>query len=300
MTGTTHRQIVANLDKDQRASLLARSDRAGLTHLAGHLAVLGLTSIWIWYAAPFWQLGLLIQGIALIFLFTLLHECVHKTPFATQRLNTVVAAVCGFILLLPAQWFTYFHLAHHRHTHDPQRDPELAAPKPQNWRQYLIYMSGVPVWLSQIRVLASNAGNGPIDDFVPSEKRGKIRREARLVISLYALIASLSWYAGSQILLWLWVGPALLGQPFLRGYLLAEHTLCPHVSNMLENTRTTFTGTLVRFIAWNMPYHTEHHVYPAVPFYKLPEFHQTLRQQLRCTEDGYTSFHKRFADQLDR
>jgi fatty acid desaturase len=230
----------------------------------------------------------------------LLHECVHKTPFATQRLSTVVAAVCGFILLLPAQWFTYFHLAHHRHTHDPKHDPELAAPKPRSWLQYLAYMSGMPVWWSQIRVLASNAGNGQIDEFVPGDKHGKIRREARLAILLYVLIGFASWHAGNHILLWLWIAPALLGQPFLRGYLLAEHTLCPHVSNMLENTRTTFTGTLVRFIAWNMPYHTEHHVYPAVPFYKLPEFHQILKQQLQCIEAGYTSFHKRFTGQLDR
>ena len=83
-------------------------------------------------AWPLWQAVLAIHGILLIFLFTLLHECVHKTPFATQRLSTVVAAVCGFILLLPAQWFTYFHLAHHRHTHDPKHDPELAAPKPRS------------------------------------------------------------------------------------------------------------------------------------------------------------------------
>lgn len=298
MTGTTHRQVIANLDKDQRASLLTRSDRAGLTRLAGHLAVLGLTGTWIWHAAPLWHFAMLIHGIALIFLFTLLHECVHKTPFATHKLNTVVAAVCGFILLLPAQWFTYFHLAHHRHTHDPQHDPELATPKPQSRRQYLVYMSGVPVWWSQIRVLASNAGNGPIEKFVPIDKHTKIRREARLVISLYALVALSSWYAGSQILLWLWIGPAILGQPFLRGYLLAEHTLCPHVSNMLENTRTTFTNAMIRFITWNMPYHVEHHVYPAVPFYKLPEFHEIIKQQLRCTEDGYTNFHKRFTGQL--
>ena len=300
MTGITHRQIIANLGKDERADLLARSDRAGLLHLAGHLAVLGLTGVWIVSAAPLWQLGLLIHGIALIFLFTLLHECVHKTPFATQWLSTLAAAVCGFILLLPARWFTYFHLAHHRHTHDPQRDPELAAPKPRSWRQYLLYLSGLPVWWSQLRVLASNAGNGPIDDFVPGDKHENIRREARITIMLYALTAGLSWYAGSDILLWIWVMPAILGQPFLRAYLLAEHTLCPHVSNMLENSRTTFTGAPVRFIAWNMPYHAEHHTYPAVPFYKLPQFHQLMKQHLQCTEAGYTGFHKRFAGQLKR
>ena len=34
----------------------------------------------------------------------------------------------------------------------------------------------------------------------------------------------------------LWIIPALLGQPFLRAFLLAEHAACPAVSNMLENS----------------------------------------------------------------
>ena len=56
---------------------------------------------------------------------------------------------------------------------------------------------------------------------------------------------------------------------------------------MLENTRTTFTTALVRLIAWNMPFHAEHHAYPAVPFHKLPRFHEFVRQHLRTTERGY-------------
>ena len=92
--------------------------------------------------------------------------------------------------------------------------------------------------------------------------------------------------------------PVLFGQPFLRAYLLAEHARCPHVANMLENTRTTFTTALVRFVAWNMPYHAEHHAYPAVPFHKLPRFHQIVRAHLRSTERGYVRFHRRFAGDL--
>ncbi|MEM1299415.1 MAG: fatty acid desaturase, partial [Pseudomonadota bacterium] len=84
--------------------------------------------------------------------------------------------------------------------------------------------------------------------------------------------------------------PMLLGGPFLRAYLLAEHTFCPHVSNMLANTRTTFTNKLVRWLAWNMPYHAEHHAYPAVPFHKLPQFHALTRAHLGETQDGYTDF----------
>ena len=84
----------------------------------------------------------------------------------------------------------------------------------------------------------------------------------------------------------------LLGQPFLRLYLMAEHGRCPHVSDMLENTRTTFTTRAVRFLAWNMPYHAEHHTLPSVPFHQLPELHKDLADYLKSTANGYTAFHR--------
>ena len=104
--------------------------------------------------------------------------------------------------------------------------------------------------------------------------------------------------AGSADALFAWVLPALLGQPFLRLYLLAEHGRCPFVANMFENSRTIFTNRLVRFLAWNMPYHAEHHAYPAVPFHRLPELHALARPHLRVTEAGYAAFHRKYAADL--
>ena len=88
--------------------------------------------------------------------------------------------------------------------------------------------------------------------------------------------------------------PLVLGQPFLRAYLLAEHGLCPQVANMFKNTHTTFTNRVIRFLAWNMPYHAEHHAYPAVRFYKLAQFHALTRDQLVSTSDGYLRFHMEY------
>jgi fatty acid desaturase len=70
--------------------------------------------------------------------------------------------------------------------------------------------------------------------------------------------------------------PALLGrQPFLRFYGLAEHHGRVASPLIYENTRTmTGTNAVYRKLAWNMPYHAQHHAWPAVPFYKLPEVHR--------------------------
>jgi len=101
----------------------------------------------------------------------------------------------------------------------------------------------------------------------------------------------------SPLILWAWIVPVLIGQPALRLYLLAEHGDCPRVADMFENTRTTFTNRIVRFVAWNMPYHAEHHVFPAVPFHKLPALHVRMREHLKVTADGYAAFTR---DYLDR
>jgi fatty acid desaturase len=59
---------------------------------------------------------------------------------------------------------------------------------------------------------------------------------------------------------------------------------------MLANTRTTYTTAIVRFLAWTLPYHTEHHVWPAVPFHQLPALHDRLQAHLQVTADGYAAF----------
>jgi len=84
-----------------------------------------------------------------------------------------------------------------------------------------------------------------------------------------------------------WIVPLLAGQVFLRPYLLAEHTACASTRDCLENTRTTRTWRLVHFFAWNMPYHAEHHAYPAVPFHALPRLHGHVKTRLANLAPGY-------------
>ena len=110
----------------------------------------------------------------------------------------------------------------------------------------------------------------------------------------YAGLLSASILAQSAVLIFVWLLPLLLGQPFLRLYLLAEHGRCPMVANMLENTRTTFTNRIIRALAWNMPYHTEHHSYPSVPFHRLPDLHRIMAAHLQVTSNGYVEFNRAY------
>ena len=293
----THTDVLRTLTPTQKAQLNARSDLAGLRHLALYLAAMGASGAYVLSAGPLWQIAFAVYAALLVFLFTLSHECTHQTPFRTAALNECVGHAIAPLMCLPFVWFRYFHLAHHKHTNDPDRDPEIAGhPRPDNWRSYLIYLSGWGYWSGGLRVLWSNAF-GRIDaPYLPERRHREMQIEARVILLIQCLaLLSLSF---SSAAFWLWILPAVLGQPLLRLYLLAEHGLCPPVADMLENTRTTYTNRLIRFVAWNMPYHIEHHAAPNVPFHQLPALHSVMRPHLKSTSDGYSNFTKDYIKQL--
>jgi fatty acid desaturase len=69
---------------------------------------------------------------------------------------------------------------------------------------------------------------------------------------------------------------------------------------MLVNTRTTYTNGLIRFLAWNMPYHAEHHAFPAVPFHRLPEVNRAIRDRLKSTAPGYRAVQRAILNSYNR
>jgi fatty acid desaturase len=290
-----HKSFLKALSAEEKAALTETEDAAGLWRLAGHLGLILACGAPIAAKVPLWWVLLPVQGVLMVFLFTLEHECTHKTPFRAPALSDWVGRLCGMVLLLPFEWFRYFHLAHHRHTNIPGLDPELASEKPETVTQWVWHVSGLPYWAAGMRLMAALVMGRTEEEYLPQSARSRIVREARVMALIYlALALTLIW---SPMLLWVWIVPVLVGQPALRLYLLAEHGDCPRVTDMFENTRTTFTNRIVRFVAWNMPYHAEHHVFPAVPFHKLPALHLKMRDHLKVTADGYAAFTR---DYLDR
>ena len=291
-----HKAFVSSLPEYQKRALTARSDSAGILHLVGHVGAIAVVSSLVLIRVPLWPLLLPVQGILLVFLFTLEHEATHKTPFRSEWLNEWVGRLCGLVLFLPFEWFRYFHLAHHRFTNIPGKDPELAEAKPETPWDWVRHVSGLGYWRSMIRQIVVNATGRADAPYLPQKALPRIRREARVMLLAYAALAvTLTW---TSAIIWLWLLPLLLGQPFLRLYLLAEHGRCPQVADMFQNSRTTFTTAIVRFLAWNMPYHAEHHAYPSVPFHKLPDLHRLTAPHLGVTEQGYARFTRGYVREL--
>lgn len=292
-----HKAFIADLPSDTVGTLNNRTNSAALWHLASHMAVIAALGLWIALKAPLWQLVLVPQGIALIFLFTLEHEATHKTPFATEWINEWAGHLIGFLIVNPFLWFRYFHLAHHRHTNVPERDPELiAGAKPETRSAYALHVTGLPYWWGMAAQLIRNARGRTFDAYIPDPAKARITREARIMLALYALAAASLTL--TPVLIWTWIVPVVLGQPFLRLYLLAEHGRCAYVANMFENTRTTYTNRAVRWLAWNMPYHVEHHTMPDVPFHQLPKLNALVQGHHTETAPGYAAFTSDYARHL--
>ncbi|WP_424978346.1 fatty acid desaturase [Leisingera sp. S232] len=294
-----HTGLVKSLPPETKAALTARSDAVGLRHLALYLAALAACTVGIALQLPYWPLLMLPQGVLLVFLFTLSHECTHKTPFRSAWMNEAAGHICALAIALPFVWFRYFHLAHHKFTNDPKRDPELEqGGRPETLGSWIKYLSGWGYWKGVAQTIWRNAFGTITAPYLPERRHADMRLEARLLLAVYA--AALLSLLVSLLVLWLWIVPLLIGQPALRAYLLAEHGLCPPVANMLENSRTTFTTRLVRFLAWNMPYHAEHHAFPNVPFHQLPAFHAITQDHLKSTSNGYREFTANYMKQLTR
>jgi fatty acid desaturase len=287
-------------DRHALVRLTVRSNAKGLLRLAGHLGAVLSTGALVWAArVSLWLLPAMIgHGILLVSLFAPLHESIHWTAFRWRRLNEAVAWACGAVLMLPPEFFRAFHFAHHRHTQDPERDPELAVAKPRGLGEYLWHVSGLPYWWERLTTMLSHACGRVREPFIAPRRRPGIVREARLLLGAYLLSALASIFLSNPALLYLWVGPVLLGQPFLRLYLLAEHTGCPLVSSMLENSRTTRSLAPVRWLAWNMPYHAEHHAYPALPFHALTAAHRLLVSRIAVQASGYVAVHREIVEGL--
>src|SRR5260370_21865495 len=93
--------------------------------------------------------------------------------------------------------------------------------------------------------------------------------------------------AGFRAAVYFWCRQAIRAQPLLRAVLITEHTRCSTDGNGFSNTRTTLASAPIRLLMWNMPYHAEHHLFPAIPFHQLPALHEKMRARLAHVAPGY-------------
>lgn len=283
----------------------ARSNGPGLVRLAIQLPLLigsGVATTWLAaHDHPAWIGTVILCGAMLATFFPPLHEAGHRTAFRNNALNDLVTWFCGLLMLEAPAFFREFHWEHHRHTQDRSRDPEIAAAPwlldgwPSNIVFYLVLVSGQHLLVGKAMFTISSAllptagAWEKLYPYVRPNMRSRVRWESWLVIALLGsfVYAGLRFVPGFAYLLLAWP----ISHVFLGFYLMPEHTGLANEGSQIQRTRTMRTNALVRFFMWNMPYHVEHHAYPAIPFHAVPDLHRRLEPELENVESGYISFH---------
>lgn len=283
--------------QDELRALQRRSDARGLLRLAGHLLAIALTGFVYTLALPrslvLSGVCALALGFTLVTLFATMHECVHRTAFESRWLNDSVGFFAGLLSFYNSTFYRHYHRWHHLYTQLPGKDPELDDPKPTGFASYFLELSALPWWLGKLHTHFNLAlGRVGAYPFLDEQRAAASVRSVRLQVFAYGAAIGISCWLGRPYFVLYWLVPVALAQPLLRAILLAEHMGCSQDGDMLSNTRTTRTLWLVRFLMWEMPYHAEHHRYPALPFFALASAHVRLEPYLAVVErHGYSGLH---------
>jgi fatty acid desaturase len=271
-------------------TLNIRSNRQGIIQLLGHLTIM-VVSGFCWLAIENWLIkvpALMIYGFSLATMFATVHECCHRTAFANNRLNDLVAWIAGVLSGYNSTFYRRYHKWHHRYTQIKGKDPELEDHKPTNILEYVVEISGLNWWVGKIKT-HYRVAMGKLEQmpYIAETAREEVIISTRWQIAIYGIAIAISLILHQPWFITFWLLPLAVGQPLLRFILLAEHTGCSQDNNPLSNTRTTLTWLPIRFMMWNMPYHGEHHLYPSIPFHQLPIAHQYLSEHFSFLDQGY-------------
>jgi fatty acid desaturase len=265
------------IDPPLLRSLCAASNTRGALQAGSHIGALLICGALLWRTwGSWWAIPLfLMQGVLLNFLYAGQHELSHWTVFRAGWPNEWLGRLFGFVLFYPRTFDQVQHMAHHRYTQDWSRDGELARAR-YTRASYLWWMSGVTYWYTRWRRLVRFAAGVVTEPYIPPGRRAELIREARLHLSGYALILLVSVTAHTAAALVLWLAPMLAMKCMHQLQNTIEHLGLPHDANIIVNTRSTRTNPLMRWLGWQMQYHTAHHAFPGVPFHHLHELHAAI------------------------
>jgi fatty acid desaturase len=274
-----------------------RSALAVLQTLAIIAAAMGVA---LWLGPSAWVIAcVMVIGVAQHGLFILAHESAHYRLFSHRGVNDVIGRVVGMAGGVSMCTYRVTHRLHHNHLYTSE-DPDTAIhggyPRGVKylWKKLAQDLIGLNAYKTYAYFFGAPALNAvtnkaarPLDDTSP-QLRATARADRWYVVAFHLtapLLCALMW--GWQGLAWyvvLWALPLLtVLQPILRLRAICEHGATTDFSSPLTAARTNRTwgnagNWLGRALLFphHVNYHLEHHLYPAVPHYHLPQLHRLL------------------------
>jgi fatty acid desaturase len=298
------------IERDVLRKLVKRSNVRGLFQAVGHLALVVLTGylVFRFFYQGAWlafSLSLFAHGTILTF-FTMaaVHELAHKTVFKAKWLNIFFLWIYSLLGWFNYYWYNISHTYHHLYTLHPRGDREVTLPnKPSLNFFYLLQLFTfnifggfesvglVPTIVGTVRLAFTGkfgvsigvAGNWLEAIFTSDQdgERKKAVRWARILLIFHAAVIIIS------VIFKLWPLPIIVtfGTFFgngLRYFVgMPMHTgLRDNVPDFRKCVRTIKLDPFTHFLYWRMNYHTEHHMYAAVPCYNLKKLYKTVADDM--------------------
>jgi len=282
------------LDPKVMKKLHQRSDWLGFLQTGGYLAVIVTTG-----TLAFWSAGrlpaaavillVLLHGTCCAFMANAVHELGHGTVFDTKFLNALFLRIFSFPIWHNYEMFGASHARHHRYTLHPPDDLEVVLPVrlmvKHFFKQGFVNPLGIYNTVKNtIRIARGKfEGDWELTLYPESEpiKRKPPMTWARTLLIGHGLILIVSIYFG-----W-WMLPVVVSLPAFYGgwlFFLCNNTqhigLQDNVPDFRLCCRTFILNPVVCFLYWRMNYHTEHHMYAAVPCYRLGKLHKAVKHDL--------------------
>ena len=263
------------VEPDTLKALSSKSDARGWLQVITHFGAIGVTG-WLLHAAlgTGWVVpAFIVHGAFINYLYAGQHEFSHSTVFKSPGLNEFFGRLIGLIVLHPRDMDQIQHFAHHRYTQKWREDGELYRPY-YTLGSYIMAMTGL--WLvRRVPISIVRCAFGKVETpYVRGKNEQRVILEARVTLAIYVAIIAASLALRSWAALLYWFAPLVLTKWTHQIQNLIEHNGMPKSGGIFENTRSTKTNAFMRWLCWNMQYHTAHHAYPSVPFYRLKQLHQ--------------------------
>jgi fatty acid desaturase len=252
------------------------------------LALWGLGLDGLWRVAAMGA-GVVTSALALNAFVLLLHEGMHGVLFQSPALNRVVSVLLGATVLMSFSAYRTLHTQHHDEL-GTDDDPD----------DYHAYTDRAGVfWLLQYVRLTVGCFLYLLAVPLTALRRGSRSDRVGILIEypvIAALVALAVWALPPEALLWGWLAPLPLVALFVQVRGLTQHGLTDRHDALLAS-RTVRPHPVVAFLLLNENYHLEHHLFPEVPSYHLPELHRRVWPVLpRAVEgDSYLGFLGAFA-----
>jgi fatty acid desaturase len=280
----------SEVPRKRMKELMRREDGPAIRDTAiwlGGMVLLGAAGAWLWISVSPWLAAPVLLLYGLLYASagdSRWHEAGHGTAFKTRWMDTAVYEIASFMMMREPTVWRWNHTRHHTDTIIVGRDPEIAAMRPARLARILLNFFGLVDVPTSFKLMFLHAVGRLTPDeaeVVPDQEQHRVYRKARIWLAIYAATVVVAVLTGSIVPFLLVGGPRIYATFMHLIYGLTQHAgMGENVLDHRLNTRTIKMCWFNRFLYWNMNYHVEHHMFPMVPFHRLPELHEQIKGDL--------------------